>query len=487
MNKYFCLKMKFILTLFLIGIVFSSAISAQKSKTERMDVATLFSGYLANDLEMQRLVAEVEKQKLAEKITGINNGFDISISSGTVTLKTGGSTSVEFKPSVTVEIPKYSNLKASVSSDIKVGNAQNSNSVANTRISLGVDIISSVRDNANIVQLKAERNVLEVKRSLQNSALNAEREFYKALQSLYSTGYSLVSAEKELYDHKLKLEQLQAQGYTSSSSQYRLAQTDVLSDERTVRILQRELESETAVFAAKCGITYTGTTALDFLPDDISYVDLIDVLSFGESQYAKTESAEWTHYINSLTRKADKNFSLGVNGGYTFNNANTKTDTADVGATATFQGLSVSAGMSIPTIPVTGTFSPAYNFSVSVSPNTFRTRSLVQQQYEYTEEQELIAIKQAAINYRTDVLARQRKHEDITWNKTSIKETYDLYATIEADTAKWFKAGIVTESEYNNSKVNTERYRIQMISNAIDSIIYNDETKLLFCRDDEIR
>lgn len=479
--------MKFILTLFLIGIVFSAVISAQKSKTERMDVATLFAGYLANDLETQRLVAEVEKQKLAEKITGINNGFDIALSTGTVTVKTGTSTNVEFKPSATLKLPKYSSLNASVSSDIKVGNGASANSVSNTRINLGVDIISNVSDSANIAELKAERTVLETKRSLQNSALNAERDFYKALQSLYSTGYSLVTSEKELYDHKLKLEQLQAQGYTSSSSQYRIAQMDVLSDERTVRRLQRELESETAVFASKCGITYTGTNAFNFLPDDIAYMELIDVLSFDESQYTKIESAEWTHYINSLIRKADKNFSLGVNGGYTFNNANTKTDTADVGATATFQGLSVSAGMSIPTIPVTETFSPAYNFSVSVSPNTFRTRSLVQQQYGYTEEQELIAIKQAAINYKTDVLARQREYEDITWNKGSIKETYDLYATIEADTAKWFKAGIVTESEYNNSKVNTERYRIQMISNAIASIIYNDEIKLLFCRDDEIR
>lgn len=450
---------------------------------QRMDVATLFSGYLKNDLETQRLIAELEKQKLSEKITSINNGFDISLSTGTITLKTGSKTNVEFKPNASVSVPKLSNLKASVSTDIKAGN--DNNSVSDTRINLGIDIISNVRENTNIAELRAGRVVLEATRAVQNRALNAERDFYKSLQSLYTTGYLLVSAEKELYDHELKLEQLQAQGYSSSSSQYRTAQMDVLSDKHTVRVVGRELESETAVFASRCGIEYTGTNALEFLPDDITYVEPIDVLSFDKSQYTQIENAEWSHRINSLVRKADKNFSLGVNGGYTFNNANTKSDTADVGATATFQGLSVSAGMNIPTFPVSDTFSPSYTFSLSVSPNTFRVRSLTQQQYTFTEEQELIAIRQAEINYNTAVMAQQRAKEDIEWNKETIKETYDLYSSVAADTEKWFKSGIVSESEYRTSQINKERYRIQMIENAIESIIYNDETKLLFCRDKE--
>ena len=42
--------------------------------------------YLSNDLELQRLALEVKKAELSTKMTGIENGIDIQLSTGKATL-----------------------------------------------------------------------------------------------------------------------------------------------------------------------------------------------------------------------------------------------------------------------------------------------------------------------------------------------------------------------------------------------------------------
>lgn len=61
-----------------------------------------------------------------------------------------------------------------------------------------------------------------------------------------------------------------------------------------------------------------------------------------------------------------------------------------------------------------------------------------------------------------------------------------MYVRLERDMAEYLKAGIITESEYLNAFANREQYRLQLLINDIDLIIYNNTTKLLFCRDEEI-
>lgn len=449
----------------------------------RMDVNSLFASYLKNDLETRRLAAEVEKQILSQQSTEIVNGFDIELSTGTVRFSTGKNSDVEFRPSATIKFPQLQNLSATANSTVNIGNAK---TTANTSLSIGVDIISGAKETRNVALLKAERGVLEAKRALQNRALSAERDFYNSLRTLYQTALSIVTAQNDLYDDKTNLEKIQAQGYSASSSQYRTAQMKVLSDEYNVRAAQRELESETSVFAAKCGVSYAGVDAIDFLPTDIPLVQAIDIRSFDKSKFSEIESAEWNHYINGLSRKADKNFSLSVNGGYTFSSDRTNArDTVDAGVSAKYNGLNVTAGTNI---PVGGEdINPSYTLSLSLSPNSFRTRAISEKQNELTEEQELIAIEKANRSYETNVLSNSKSLEDIEWKRETTKEYFDMYTKLEADNARWLDAGIMTESEYRASAMNKEKYRIQMITNEIDLILYNDEIKLLFCRDDEIR
>ena len=104
----------------------------------------------------------------------------------------------------------------------------------------------------------------------------------------------------------------------------------------------------------------------------------------------------------------------------------------------------------------------------------------------YSEEQDLIAIQSAEEDYDTSVVDQQQSLSDIIWSRQTNAETYEMYVRLEKDMAEYLKAGIITESEYLNAFANREQYRLQLLINDIDLIIYNNTTKLLFCRDEEI-
>ena len=257
----------------------------------------------------------------------------------------------------------------------------------------------------------------------------------------------------------------------------------VLSDKRTVETKQRELEHDCAVFASKCGITLPEEfNPFDFLPSEIPQVKPVSITSFNMEDYKKIEQAKWNYYINELDRNAEKDFSLSANTGYTFNNTDTNSDTADVGTNLSWKGLSVGMGISIPT---TQEKSPAYTISASVDPNTFRLNKIKKQKNDISSEKELITIEDAIQKYETSLVDQQTSLNDIIWSKETNLKTYQMYSELEADLGKWYKAGITKESEYLSAKTNKEKYKINLLINDIDLIIYNIETNLLFNRDEK--
>ena len=197
----------------------------------------------------------------------------------------------------------------------------------------------------------------------------------------------------------------------------------------------------------------------------------------------------WTNKINQLERDAEKFFTLNANAGYTFANSSTgsssKTDTVDFGTGMTFAdtGLSASAGVSIPT--TSEDHNPIFTFGISIDPSAFRQAKITSQIEKLEAEQEAISIQSARNNYQTAVTTQAAELADIQWNKSSNTETYNLYKSLAADLQTWYKRGITTESEWRSAEVNKEKYRIQLLLNDIDLIIYNNETLLLFTRDQE--
>lgn len=136
-------------------------------------------------------------------------------------------------------------------------------------------------------------------------------------------------------------------------------------------------------------------------------------------------------------------------------------------------------------IPTTQEKSPAYTISASVDPNTFRLNKIKKQKNDISSEKELITIEDAIQKYETSLVDQQTSLNDIIWSKETNLKTYQMYSELEADLNKWYKAGITKESEYLSAKTNKEKYKINLLINDIDLIIYNIETNLLFNRDEK--
>ena len=146
-----------------------------------------------------------------------------------------------------------------------------------------------------------------------------------------------------------------------------------------------------------------------------------------------------------------------------------------------WKGLSANAGVSIPVGAADSGL--AYTLGVSFSPSGIKLAGINAQQKELDAKLEDIAIASAEDSYSTSVVSTQTTLSDLVWAKQSDEEEYTLYAQLENDTATWYKQGLVAESDYKASQVNKEKARITCLVNAVEFIIYNDETKLLFHTD----
>ena len=448
-------------------------------------------GYLENDLELQKLALEVQKAKLALHQNTIENGIDISLSTGKASFQfLENGTKISLKPNATLSIPQASNLSITGSSEISIDTTQST--IKDTSIGLSVDIISGSSITRKISKLKAKRTLLTAKRNLQNRALKAEKEYYTELKTLYNTAISIITTQNDLYDHKIAFQEIQAKGYSKTSSKYRQAEMKVLSDQHEVETKIRQLGHDCAVFATKCNTTFdTDQHPKTFLPSSIPQVEAINITDFAQTCYTKIEEATYDQTIAELERQANKNFTLSAGAGYTFNNSSAKSstesleDTVNITATTSLYGLNLTSGVSF---PVTGDiYSPVYSLSASINPSTFLTTTITKKTNDLTRRQEQIAIVSAIDEYKTSVVDKQNELADILWSKETNTQTYDMYKTLADDMHKYLEAGIITESEYLSAFSNKESYRIKLLLDDINLIIYNNETKLLFYRDEEIQ
>ena len=481
-------------------IIFSARIfaEAEKEKAAQVslpDTTTLLLSYVENDTELKNLTIAAKKSSLAYKSTLIDNGFDVTLSSGTVTLQVSDDGSkLSAKPSVKAKLPAASNL--SVTGQTNISSNSDETKVSDTSLSVGVDIISSATLSNKITKLKAERSVTEAQRKIEKRAIAAEKEFYTELKKLLSSISSIISKNEKLYSDSIDFEAKKIQGYSKSSSTYRQAELKVLSDEQDVESAMRSFIYDCVVFYKKCGFDISVDDKVDLMslvPSDIEAVELLDVTTFDKELYSEIESAKWTYEINSMERKSKKNYSLSANAGYTFENSGTNSDTVDAGLNGTYGGVTLGAGVSFPvnekesaqggagsgagagTGSGSKASSPTYTFSVTLSPNTFRKNSITKQTNELTEEQELLAIESAESNYETKVVELQQKLDTLLWEKESAEKNLTVYEDLESDMAKLYSQGYISQTEYLSSRNNLNSNIIKKVSNLIDLIIYNDD------------
>lgn len=485
-------------------------------------LSALLQGYLANDLELQKVTLTAQSKALDLSSSKIKAGIDVKLSTGNVSISTGGKdqTRITVAPSAVIGISLINDGQIDFSLPYTIEG--DSKTVSNGSVSATAGIISGSSRQSKISVMEAERSYTEARRSVRDRALNAEKEFYENLKKLYESAISIQTLKCNLYDDSLDLRVLETQGYSKTSAKYRQLFLKVQSDKRNIQEEQRIFERETAIFAKKCGMELERTTAvgdekvekgerdenydpvkagenaynasISFLPEAIPQVKAEDIFSHNQDSYVKIENAGWQKQIAELKRQADVDMTLKATGEYKFNSSVSGYDDAGGKLVFDWKGISASAGAYVPT--GINAFSsaqedsrknsnPYFQFSLDFSPSQWKLSKLEKQQDEINSKLEDIAIKNARDNYETDVLAKVSTFHDIKWSENSYAEEYDMYNQLESDMEKWLKQGVVTESDWLNARNNKEKARLNIMINCIDLLIFNNEVKLLFYDDME--
>ena len=444
------------------------------------DTTQLLLSYIENDTELKNLVIAAKKAELSYDSTKIDKGFDITLASGNVTIMLAeDGTTVSAKPSAKAKLPQASNLSAGIQTSIN--SAKEDKVVSDTSLSLGVDLISTANLSSKVSLMKAERSVVEAERKLDKRVLSAEKEFYTELKKLLSSINSIMSAKEELYSDTIDFEAVKVQGYSKASSTYRKAELKVITSQHDIESSLHSLIHDCLVFYKKCGFDIQiddNTDLMSLVPSDLEVSEPLNILDFTKEEYTTIENAKWTWKINSMERSTNKNYSLSASAGYTFDNSTTGSDSVDAGLSGTVGGLSLGAGVSL---PVGGESKyPALTLSMSLTPNTFRKNTITKKQNELTEEQELLAIEAAELEYETKVVETQQKLDSLLWEKKTIEQNLSMYEELEKDMALMYQQGFTSESDYLSAKTNLNSYILKKVMNQIDLIIYNDDVVMNF-------
>ena len=179
MKKHFIFLITFLL--------FSGSMYSQQQKEQTIpDIQTLLLSYIENDSELKNLTLAAQKAELSNEGVKIDNGFDVTLSSGTINIRVADDkTTITAKPSVKASLPSLANL--SVSAQTNINSSDTASIFSDTSLSVGVDIISSNAAMNKITLLKSKRSVLEAQRKVQNRAVTTEKEFYTSLKSILSS------------------------------------------------------------------------------------------------------------------------------------------------------------------------------------------------------------------------------------------------------------------------------------------------------------
>lgn len=464
--------------LFSTSLFFLAIINAEPQSSQRLpDTTTLLLSYVENDAELKNLILAAKKSALSYQSAKIDTGFDVTLSSGSVTLQVNDDgTKLTAKPAVKMSLPQASNL--SVTAQTNFSSESSNTSLSNTSVAVGIDIISSAVISNKLTKLKAERAVTEAQRKIEKRAIAAEKEFYTALKNLLSSINTIMTKRQTLYEDSIDFEAIKVQGYSESSSTYRQAELKVISDQHEIDSAIHSFKYDCVVFYKRCGYDLEIDDKADlmsFVPSGIDEVEPADILKFDKALYTEIENANWTYYINSMERSSKKNYGLSASAGYTFDNSITNSDSIDAGLSGTFGGLTVGAGISLPVKSSQSSISPAYTLSASLNPNVFRKNSITKKQNVLTEEQELLAIQTAESAYETKLVEFQQKLDTLLWEKKTVEENISMYGDLEKDMAQLYQQGYINETEYLSAKNNLNSSIIKKISNLIDLIIYNDD------------
>jgi hypothetical protein len=478
-----CLRFEKGISFFMLNFSFFIAIApalvhAEETESLRPEALRLLAGYLENDMELQSLSIKLRQAEIGRERTGINNGFDLTLSSGTMILYAeNGATAFSVEPEATLSFPALNSTKLSVSMPIAVETGEDL-SMVNTSFALSTALLGSAGKQREVALLQADRTLLEAQRALTRRGLSAEREFYEILQLLYEGTVTALTYEEEAYTKEIELALAQKQGYSASSVYYRTKQLEAADKHRIAEEQRRTLERVMALFARDCGLA-----SLSALPESLPPADLDDVPEFGldveKSHFTEIESARWNNYIGTLERNAAGNWELSAKLGITTNNSNLDSRTsADAGLILDWKGVSISAGSQF---PLSGSDKdPAFTLSLGFNAGKQRTAALTDAEKSLAAAAETLALKSAERSWEETVEDMRSERRDLLWEKKRLTEQAELYRELAAETTTWYERGMVTDSDYRVALGNEERARFRLLALDVKNRIYLINSALYF-------
>lgn len=456
---------------------------------EKISVNELLAGRLEEDSTLKNALLEFQETQIQSELSLIENGFDIELSSGTMQVLFDSQTSFKINPSVLVNVPFANGLSVSAGTEISVNSNSSENFLmTDTNLSVNFEIFGSTLEKRKITILQNEENVFKAKLNVRNAAIQAENDFYSDLSSILSSVKSIYSAQNDLYSEKLSFEQIVALGYSENSSSYRLSKMKVTSGEHQIESDLRNLVHDVTVFYKTCGYDVQITKEelesdfFAYVPSEIPFdkKNGNEIFAYDKDSFSSIYDASFNHKINELSRKTEKDFSLSADGGFTFSNSmNDGKNTADAGLSASWSGISASAGVGI---PVDGS-KPSLNMSVGIKPSTFKKKNLEKQSENVSVEQELLEISDAQKEYETALTDYSEKLKNLEWESQSLSESLEMYEENEKLLSEWYSRGIISESELLSAKAELNSYSVDTVLNKINFLTYFNEVRLLFVKD----
>jgi hypothetical protein len=453
-----------------------AAYAQNGAEEELPDVANLLAGFLENDIELRELAIKARQAELGRRQAGIENGFDLTLSTGTMSFYSeNGEAAFSVTPGAELSFPRFNSTTLGVSVPMTMNSGGNSGAgennpvVENARLTLSTALISPAGKQRTVTLLRSDRALLEARRALARRGRTAEREFYERLRSLYESTVQVLTLENTAYTKEIDMALVRSQGYAPSSVQYRTVELEAADAHRTAQEQRRRLRRDISLFARDCGLS-----ALAGLPQRIPQTDLEAAPEFGgegdRERFTEIEAAQWARYIGDLSRNAEGQVELSAQGGLTANNTHVDGSmSADAGLTLSWRGVSLSAGTEL---PLNGGRSAAFTLSFGLNTGRQRLGALSGEGKALAAESEALALRRAERSWDDTVDSVRTERADLMWERRRLAEQYELYRELARDTTIQYQSGVVTESEYRKAITNEQRAHYQILAADVQNLIH---------------
>lgn len=436
----------------------------------------LLKGFTDSNRDLERMKIKVTAATLNNQQAKIKNSTQINLSTGNtkVVFDQAEGTYVTTDPSIKVTVPELNSLEISSAVPSKI--SSQGYSMEGTSVGVSADIVSNDKLNSKINSLENIRSLMIAERNLGNQELKVQAEFLSNIGTLFEKAQSVMSYRENYLEKLTAFERVKVDGYSKTSSKYKIAQIEKDAAYNDCLKAYRELKAQLSIFSGKCGVE------LEFLISDIPDVQLISFGDFEMNKFGKIEQALYNKEIGDLKRSENKVWNLSGNVDYVYSRKNNGEENyvLGTGINTSVKGINIGVGVDI---PLTQSSNPSLSFNISYNPAAWQSTKLTLENNTLEEKMDELDIQDAYDSYRDTKRSFEIKAEDLNWENELLSEQVKYYESVRNETQKAYKQGIVNEIDYVKAENQYLRAKINLLKNKINKVQYNIEIQQNFVRD----